>query len=258
MNEFPMEPDRSLIMPETFEFGFTIFATVGLIVAIVIGIRDISTKRDPLMLYLLIGGFLGEMLEPICNVLGMAFHPEIGQEVGFTTLGREIPLWLMLTYPWYFAVFGYRIIRWDQSGQLDSGRYWKLFWSAALFCFAIEIWPVQIVFWDYYGPQPLTFFGMPLMWYVVNPTSVVCAGAFAALIARRSSGFGNWPLMVTMPICIVGFHTGVFAPLYMTQNAGWTATESLLIVPVTCFFAAVILNLFKYLLLETQPVGKST
>lgn len=254
MNTFPLEPDRLLVMPAGFEKGFLIFASVGLAICIGIGIRDLIRDKDPLMLFLLVGGFFGEMLEPICNVLGMAFHPEDGQIVGFNTLGRDIPLWLMLTYPWYFAAFAHKMIRWDRDGELTHARYWKTFAAAALFAFCIEVWPVQVVFWDYFGPQPLTFFGMPLMWYVVNPTSITCAGAFTALAMRGRSGFGYWPVMVIMPICIVGFHTGVFAPLYMTQNAGWSANESLFTAGVVCLFSFVILNTFKRLLFNTRLI----
>ena len=253
MNTFPLEPDRLLQMPATFEKGFMIFALIGLLYYTAIGVKNLVKHKDPLLLFLLLGGFMGEMLEPICNVLGMAYHPENGQIVGFNTLGRDIPLWLMMTYPWYFAAFAYQLIDWDRKGVLTKDKYWKAFGAAALFAFVIEIWPVQVVFWDYFGPQPLTFFGMPLLWYVVNPTSIIAAGAFSLLAIRGKTGMAAWPVLVIMPVSIVGFHTGVFAPAYMTQNAGWTANESIFTAVITCIFAVVLLKTFVKLIFHTRP-----
>jgi hypothetical protein len=252
--EFPLEPMRSLVMPDLPEYVFLALGAAGCLYYGARGVKELIQNKDPLLLFLLLGGFFGEMLEPICNVLGQAYHPEIGQTVGFNTLGRDIPLWLMLVYPWYFAGFAYQLISWDRAGELTRARYWKLFGFAAVFCFGIEVWPVQTVLWDYYGPQPLTFFGMPLMWYVVNPMSVVAAGSFTLLAIRGCKGFGVWPVLVTMPVAIVGFHTGAFAPTYMSMNTGWTANESILTAAITTGFSFVILMVFAKLLFNTRPV----
>ena len=102
---FPLEPNRDLIMPHGWDMGFLIFAGSVMSLFVLYGLWLLAAKREPLLLMVLIGGMLGEMLEPICNVLGMAYHPEHGQMVGFFTLGRHIPLWLVLCYPWYFGAF---------------------------------------------------------------------------------------------------------------------------------------------------------
>jgi hypothetical protein len=257
MPDFPLQPDWSLIMPSTAEYVFLALGIGGCLFYGGQGIRDLIRDKNPLMLFCLLGGLFGEMLEPICNVLGWAFHPDNGQLVGFHTLGRDIPLWLVLVYPWYFGKFAHTLITWDRNGELTKERFWRLFGTAAAFCFLIEVWPVQVVLWDYYGPQPLTFFGMPLMWYIVNPTSVLATASFALLATRGRNNWGCWPILVTMPVCIVGFHTGVFAPTYISMNAGWTATQSIFTAVITTFFAFVMLNVFKNLLLGPSVAKQS-
>jgi hypothetical protein len=252
MNKFPLAPARDLIMPHAWDLGFLIFSGSVLGCFILFGLWQLAVKREPLMLFLLVGGMAGEMLEPICNVLGMAYHPEISQMVGFITLGRKIPLWLVTCYPWYFAGFSYVLIRWDSSGTLTSRRYWQALATAAFFCFAIEIFPVRAVLWQYYGEQPLTFAGMPLMWYIVNPTSDIATAAFLTLAVRGRAGWGRWIVMALMPVCIVGFHTGAFAPVYMTENAGWGASQSVPTAVISTLFCVVLLRTLRTLLIEPR------
>ena len=252
MDKFPLEPARALIMPHAWDKGFLIFSSTVFCLFIAYGLWQLASKREPLMLFLLIGGLAGEMLEPICNVLGMAYHPEIGQMVGFVTLGRKIPLWLVTCYPWYFAAFSYQLITWENRGTLTRTRYWQAFAVAAFFCFVIEIFPVRAVLWQYYGPQPLMFSGMPLLWYVVNPTSDIATAAFLTLAMRNLRGWSRWSIVVLMPLCIVGFHTGAFAPVYISENAGWTAQMSLLTAVVAVIFCVVLLKTLAGLLLNTR------
>jgi hypothetical protein len=253
---FPLEPNRDLIMPHGWDMGFLIFAGSVMSLFVLFALYQLLVKKEPLMLFLLAGGLLGEMLEPICDLLGMAYHPEHGQMVGFVTLGREIPLWLVLCYPWYFGAFAYRIITWEARGELTAQRFWAAMGVAVFFCFAIEIGPVRNVLWDYFGEQPLMLFskpgvthGMPLMWYIVNPTSVVAVASFLALATRNLQGWQRWPVLALMPVSIVGFHTGAFAPVYVTENAGWTANQSLLSAAVSTVFCLVLLKTFERMLL---------
>lgn len=258
MDNFPLEPDRSLVMPHAWDMGFLIFSGVVYALFLLFALRQLAVKREPLMLFLLIGAMVGEMLEPICDLLGMAYHPEIGQRIGFTTLSRHIPLWLVFCYPWYFAAFSYRLITWESRGELNPKGYWQSFGVAAFFCFVIEIFPVKAVLWQYFGPQPLMFSGMPLMWYVVNPTSDIATAGFLTLAMRNLRGWQRWPILFLMPVCIVGFHTGAFAPVYVTENAGWTAEQSLATAGLSVVFCFVLLRTLAHLLFTTRALEART
>jgi hypothetical protein len=119
----------------------------------------------------------------------------------------------------------------------------------------IEIFPVKAVLWQYFGPQPLMYSGMPLMWYIVNPTSDIATAAFLTLAMRNLSGWRRWPIVFLMPLCIVGFHTGAFAPVYMTENAGWSAGQSVLTAVLSTIVCAVLLTTLGKLLFNTRPVA---
>jgi hypothetical protein len=258
LTRFPLEPARDLIMPHGWDLGFLVFAGSVLALFVLFGLWQLVSKREPLMLFLLIGGLAGEMLEPICNLLGMAYHPENGQIVGFITLGRHIPLWLVTCYPWYFGAFSYSLIQWDSAGTLTPKRYWSALATAAFFCFVIEIFPVRAVLWQYFGPQPLMVAGMPLMWYVVNPTSDIATAAFLTLAVRRRTGWQRWIVMALMPVAIVGFHTGAFAPVYVTENAGWSAQQSIVTAAVSTVFCVVLLRTLATMLFRESAAATST
>jgi hypothetical protein len=255
MEKYPLEPVRELIMPHAWDLGFLVFAGSVCGLFALFALYQTIARREPLMLFLLIGGLAGEALEPICDLLGMAYHPEVGQMIGFTTLGRHIPLWLVFCYPWYFAGFSYRLITWENRGELTWPRFWKAFGVAAFFCFTIEIFPVKAVLWQYFGPQPFMYSGMPLMWYVVNPTSDIATAAFLTLAMRGMSGWRRWPILFLMPLCIVGFHTGAFAPVYVTENAGWSADQNIVTAVISTIVCAVLLTTLGRLLFNTRAVA---
>jgi len=90
----------------------------------------------------------------------------------------------------------------------------------------------------------------------VNPTTIMGTAAFPTLAMRNRKGWKLWPVAILMPICIVGFHTGVFAPLYITENAGWSADQSILSGLITTGFAVVLLMTFSRLLFSGSSDGQ--
>jgi hypothetical protein len=256
VNKFPLEPPRELIMPHTWDQVTVILSVIIMILCALYGLWQTISRREPLMLFLLIGATAASMLEAICNVLGMAYHPQIGQITGYSSLGRDIPVYVTTIYSWYFASFAYAFITWDEKKTFTPKRYWFVFAAAAIFALFIEILPVRAGMWLYYGPQPLTFFGMPLMWYVVNPTSIVTAAAFLTLAFRNRAGWARWPIPFLFPVVVIGFHTGLFAPVYITENAGWTANESILTALISTGMCALLLMTFQRLLFSTSTTVK--
>ncbi len=261
---FPLEPNRDLIMPHGWDMGFLIFAGSVMSLFVLYGLWLLAAKREPLLLMVLIGGMLGEMLEPICNVLGMAYHPEHGQMVGFVTLGRHIPLWLVLCYPSVLRRFrlshhlpGMRAVK------LTATRFWATLGVASVLLLRHRDRPgarravglLRRAAAEAFFAKPGATHGMPPMWYIVNPTSVVATAAFLALAMRNLKGWQRWPVLALMPMSIVGFHTGAFfAPVYVTENAGWSASQSLLTAGISTLFCVVLLKTFERMPFATRSV----
>jgi len=225
-SSFLIDPPRAMVMPAAWQEGVLILAASISAICVMAALQHLLVKRDPLLFFCLVGGAAAAMLEPITNVFGQAYHPEIGQIVGFNALGREIPLHIALIYPWYFGLFSWTTIRAMDNGMSRAG-YWKLFLGTVIFAFGVEIVPVQVGLWKYYGNQPFNIAGMPLWWYVVNPACIVGTAAFACLCIKLRSGWRRWPLVVLIPIGAVGFHTGCSAPLYMAMNSANTVQQNI-------------------------------
>src|SRR6266849_578604 len=123
MNTFPLEPDRSLVMPEPWQHYTIIVAGVIAGIFVAAALWRALRRGDPILLFALIGGAFAMVLEPICNVLGLAYHPEIGQVAAFEALGRKMPLHILLIYPWYFGMYIWLLFHYLDRGMGPSG-FW--------------------------------------------------------------------------------------------------------------------------------------
>jgi hypothetical protein len=240
-------------MPEPWQHYTIIIAGVIATIFVAVALWRALRHSDPILLFALIGGLLAMVLEPICNVLGLAYHPEIGQVAAFEALGRKMPLHILLIYPWYFGTYIWLLFRYLDRGMGRSG-FWKVFGASAALAFFIEIVPVHVGLWTYYGPQPFQISGMPLWWYVVNPTGVIGAASISYLAVGKLSGWQRWPIIVLVPIGAVAVHTGAAAPLYLGLNSSATAGQNIIPGLLTIAFAICELLVMQRLLFpNAQP-----
>jgi hypothetical protein len=103
-------------MPKTAEWLFTAALLAMTCIALVIAVRQLVVRKDPLLLYCVIGGALGALFEPIVDVLGQCFLKQHGAIGTYTYLGRTIPLYLLFAYPWYNGGLAYLYFRLMQRG----------------------------------------------------------------------------------------------------------------------------------------------
>ncbi|QDX80652.1 hypothetical protein B9N43_04970 [Denitratisoma sp. DHT3] len=250
---FPIEAPREMIMPAATQLGFlSIFGAIFGIL-LLLSVWQAATRREPLLLFLLIGGCAMAMLEPICNVLAGAYHPEIGQITAFESISRKMPWHIVVLYADYYALFGLAFMRYRELGMTRRG-FWRVFWITAVLAFMLEVIPVHYTgLWAYFGPQPFNIGGLPLWWYVVNPTCLIGGCAFTALATQGMAGWRRWPVAILLPASGIGFFMGSAAPVIMALNSGSSNTELGGLITIgfaLCLMAAVARLLFP----ETEKV----
>lgn len=219
MNGFPMEPPRALIMPAELQQGSLVFSGVVFAVIVLLALWQVATRREPLLLLCVLGGLGAVLVEPLCDVVGMIYHPEIGQITAFEALGRRIPWHVVLLISWYNAAFAW-ILAGPLGAKMTRSGLWKLFAGLVVFSTILEIAPVQQGLWKYYGVQPFSVAGMPLWWFVANAVSVLAGGTLATVSTRGTSGWARWPVALLLPVGIAGSHAGVALPTYIAMNMG--------------------------------------
>lgn len=205
-------------MPQTAELIFTIFGAVPLAVLFAIAIRHIVIGRGPLLLFCMVGGAFACLFEPFVDVMGLVYLPAEGAITTFTLLGRTMPLFVPLMYPWYVGGLGYLASRRFEQGVTVRGvfRLWGIF---ILVNYALELPGLLTHVYTYYGKQPFNLWGHPLWWGGANAFTALVSGALVYGI-KRFLGEG-WKLAGVVPVmffCEGLSNAGAGWPMYATLN----------------------------------------
>ncbi len=181
-------------MPFVPEVIFTIFLGIPVVVMVFFAIKHLATGRGPLLMYCLIGGGIACLFEPIVDTLGLCYIRQDASLTTFSSMGRDFPLFINFVYIWYvggLAYLAYRIF--------STGVTRKAVFQLYLIDVFINIWlespGVLMGAYEYYGPQPLNFWGLPLWWVCVNPLMPLTAGA---LIYRLREHLPGWRLALVI------------------------------------------------------------
>lgn len=218
-----------LVMPDTAELIFTIGGAVPLVVAIAFAIRHIRTGEGPLLVFCLLGGATASLFEPFVDVMGLVYLTENGSMGTFTFLGRTMPLFVPLMYPWYIGGFAYLTCKRFQQGITTKGVF-QLWGTFVIVNFVLEAPGLLTDVYTYYGHQPFDIWGHPMWWGAANAFTALAAGAFVYGI-RPYLGKG-WGLVGVVPLIFVSeglSNAGTGWPMYVTLNGNlsyWTTYAS--------------------------------
>lgn len=190
--EIPAHPTTPV--PFVPEVIFTIFLGVPVLFGVFFAVKHLVTGRGPLLAYCLIGGGIACLFEPIVDVMGLVYIREGAAMTTFSSMGRDFPLYINFVYIWYVGGLAYLAYRIYATGITR-----KALFQLYLIDVFINIWlespGVLMGVYEYYGPQPLNFWGLPLWWVCVNPVMPMVAGA---LIYRLSPHLPGWRLALVI------------------------------------------------------------
>jgi hypothetical protein len=235
-------------MPETAELVFTIFGAVPLVILLAIAIRHIATGRGPLLLFCMIGGGFASLFEPFVDVMGLVYLTEEGSIGTFEFLGRTMPLFVPLMYPWYIGGLAYLTCRQFEKGISTRGVF-GIFGAFVLVNYGLEFPGLLTDVYTYYGKQPFDLWGHPLWWGAANAFTALAAGAMVYAV-KRFLGDG-WRLIGVVPLMFVAeglSNAGTGWPMYITLNDpslgyGWTYATAFVTVGLIVYGVWVIAKL---------------
>lgn len=211
-------PPKDLTMPAGAETLFLIMAGVLLAVAVAVGIRRLISHRDPLLLYLLLGGAITSLFEPIVDILGLMYIPEKGADTVFTFFNRGQPLFVVIAYAGYIGGLAYVAYRYLQRGATPM-RVLGLWGVFAVANIGFETPAVLLHVYTYYGNQPLDPWGFPLWWAFVNPLTSIIAGALVVrLHPPLKQRNALWAATLLVPMACGISNGATAAPMWLTLN----------------------------------------
>jgi len=181
-------------MPFVPEVIFTVFLGIPVVVMVFFAVKNLVTGRGPLLTYCLIGGGIACLFEPIVDVLGLAYIRQHATLTTFSSMGRDFPLFINFVYIWYVGGLAYLAYRIFSTGVTRKAVF-QLYVIDVFINIWLESPGVLMGAYEYYGPQPLNFWGLPLWWVCVNPLMPLTAGA---LIYRMSPYLPGWRLALVI------------------------------------------------------------
>jgi len=211
------QPPTHLEMPDA-ELAFTIFGAIPLMLLLALAVRHLRGSDGPLLLFCMIGGLAASLFEPFVDVMGLVYLTENGSIGTFEILGRTMPLFVPLMYPWYIGGLAYLTCRRLEQGITTRGVF-ALFGVFILVNFALEAPGLLTDVYTYYGKQPFNVWGHPMWWGFANAFTALAAGAMVFGL-RRLVG-GGWALAGAIPLIFMSeglSNAGAGWPMYATLN----------------------------------------
>lgn len=212
----------------TMEAAFTIVCGLPAVLVVVLAARALIRDRNYVFPVLLLGGIIGMFVEPILDYMGGVWWPTVGDWEAFTLLGVNIPVLVVLVYPWLLggqAYWAYRLF----SRGAGERELWRLVGIFAVNDIVLETIGIRLLgAYAYFGEQPLNFWGLPL-WYVpCNAIGPVVAGALFYVLRRRLTGFRLLCAAPLLPMGYLGTYAAIGFPVWISLNSGWSSGVALL------------------------------
>lgn len=211
-------PPTDMVMPAA-----NLYVTVAnfaiLLVVTLLLTREARRTRSWLPLLCLLGAAIASLQEPIYDMVGSVWYPNIGQTPLLTVFGVSVSLWLLPAYAWYIGGQGYWMFRNFEHGMTRSGlwRCYALFWLAN---FALEIPGLQLGIYAYYGEQPFRLLGFPLWMAMTNALMPIVLGLACHRLRHILQDLRVLLVVPLVPMCIGFAQIAVGWPVWLALNAG--------------------------------------
>ena len=213
---------RSTPMPQMVQTVQIILMAVLAAVVIAYLVSLAWRTRDPVPVYLLIGGALAIAYEPLGDSLVLAYYPEVHQETWVSLFGRDIPAFTGLLYFWYMCPFVILFGRIADRG-FTVQRWWALVAASFAFVAAYEIfWMALDNPWLYYGHQSMVIAGLPLHVPFTYTTFLIALGSGIYGLTKFIEPRFHWLVIPAVPVLLAGSHAAASLPaataLYSTND----------------------------------------
>jgi hypothetical protein len=214
--DLPVTPDGTQ-MPQTAQLVATVAMAVLVAGFAAYAVREIARSRSVTLALLLIGGAVSYFNEPIDDVLGLVWHPVVGQWTALDTFAR-VPLWGLGIYIVFFGGMPYLILQSLRRG-VTRRQLWGWVGVLAVVDVAVELPVLASGIYSYYGDAPLQIGGFPVYWIVINTVGPL---ALAVLLMAAGETFTGWRALYLLFLPMMSDAAGSVAvgwPIFSALNA---------------------------------------
>lgn len=208
--------------------------SIGLgVAAFVISAAVLVRSRDAVPLILSVGGFLAAFVaEPLLGHLDLLAWGRGYPGPTFGAFGAQIPFFVPPVYAFYLGMSGYLGRRLLARGLTIRGIW--TFWAVLLVTdLAFQLVAVNLKAYLYYGGQPISVFGLPLMGSFKNATAYLLIGLVAWAVVPRLTGATRWLLVLVPLTAYLGGALVTAWPWYIAINSGMPDPVAVIVAAVT-------------------------
>lgn len=215
--KLPIPPLHTVAPADVSFWATAIFSGLAAIVFLY-GLKHWRDTGRPIVLMMMIGGAVTVFVEPVLDIIGAAWHPEIGQNVAFELVGRQIPWWVVAVYVFYFGALGSLNYLAFEKG-VSMKVVWIWFSAPVLVDIVME---ELMMHWDlywYYGNQPLiAFFKFPLWWAPCNSIGEFIGVSLLVLMGPALRGWKLLLIPIILPVSDFVGYAAVSLPAVFVVN----------------------------------------
>src|SRR5579859_4627115 len=164
-NPLPMTAPVEMVMPQAPQLWMNILNWGLVAVVLVVALNHWRKRGSAIGIWLVLGGALTTLNEPIVDVLGKCWFPAIGSQVLLKAWGVSIPIYMVPVYAWYVGGQAFLAYHLYEKGLSRRGLF-GLYAAFAVVNMFLEIpgLNLPVPMYSYYGNQPLLLFRFPLWW----------------------------------------------------------------------------------------------
>lgn len=211
-------PPTDLSAPRGASVAFLVICVLLTAILLIVVVRR-AIQGDFIPLMFALGGLLSGLLEPMLDSLGLLWFAADNVAIAVETFHRHVPLYVVLGYVFYFGGFSYVAYRAMLAGK---GRRW--FWGFFAFEWladlALQATGRALGLYEYYGPQPLMIFDVPMWWFTVDSCLAVLCGGVLFLMREHLTGWRVLVIVPMVPACYAGLNAAAGWPIFSALNSG--------------------------------------
>jgi hypothetical protein len=220
-----------LASPELIGWLFTVWAGGFGVAVIPWALYRLFKHKDDLPMWMIGGGFICSLLEPMLDHLGHLWWPTNLPGPAFQGFDLNIPWLIPPCYVFFIAMTGYWAYTRMKAGLTVKGVF--LVWlMISMTDIIMEMPGTATGAYVYYGDASFKILGFPIAWGWLNGTSMLAVGALLYVVEPHLKGF-NRVYLLGLVIAAMGAAYGVTAwPYFMSLNweMPWIASRALTLV----------------------------
>jgi len=218
IDQMPQAP-VNMVMPAQANHLVLVINGVLLLAVAALMLRDGWKTRSFLPVFCLLGGAIASLMEPLFDVMICVWYPQYGQTPLYRFFNISVPYWLLPAYMWTISGQGYLMYRKFQSG-ISMNQLWLWY----LFFYAVDLFlegpGLMLHIYDYYGPQPMKIFGLPLWMAATNAVMFVLVGAAYRAVQEVLRGPRIWIATALVPVVVGASQISAGWPVWLAFHSG--------------------------------------